>query len=70
MKYIKRKPLHDKCEHRMHYPKINFSCACGKPVKAECYYKGPKCKPMVLCGIHANQAKRRGCDVRYIGETK
>ena len=69
MNYVKRKPLHDKCEHRIHSsPRSVFSYFCGRPAKAECYYKGPKCKPMVLCGIHANQAKRRGCDVRYIGE--
>ena len=67
MKYIKRKPLHDKCEHRMQGDWAFWSYACGKPAKAECYYKGPKCKPMVLCGIHANQAKRKGCDVREIG---
>ena len=69
MNYIKRKPLHDKCEHRA-LRDWGWSYTCGKPAKAECYYKGPKCKPMVLCGIHANQAKRRGCDVRYLGETK
>ena len=70
MKYIKRKPLHDKCEHRMHRDYIAPSSYyyCGKPAKAECYYKGPKCKPMVLCGIHANQAKRKGRDVREIGD--
>ena len=68
MNYIKRKPLHDKCEHRIHGSYTSY--ICRRPVKAECYYKGPKCKPMVLCGIHANQAKRKGCDVRYLGEAK
>ncbi len=70
MKYIKRKPLHDKCEHRIQKYWGDRAYVCGKPAKAECYYKGPKCKPMVLCGMHAYQAKRKGCDVRYIGETK
>ena len=66
---IKRKPLHDKCEHRKLW-RGDYFYPCGKPAKAECYYNGPKFKPMVLCGIHAYQAKRKGCDVRYIGETK
>ena len=65
MKYIKRKPLHDKCEHQ--YFSGPVFC-CGKPAKAECYYKGQKCKPMVLCGMHAYHAKRKGCDVREIGD--
>ena len=73
MNYIKHKPLHDKCEHIVSdfiITGLRYSNACGRTAKAECYYNGPKFKPMVLCGIHANQAKRRGLDVRYIGETK
>lgn len=71
MKYVKHKPLHDKCDKPM--PSFFMSDGtrpCGKTAKAECYFDNPKAKPMSLCGIHANQAKRRGLDVRYIGETK
>ena len=67
MKYIKCKPLHDKCEHRVWITR-HRGVICGITAVAECYYNGPKFKPMSLCGIHANQAKRKGCDVRYIGE--
>lgn len=70
MKYTKRKPLHDKCEKPM--PSFFMSdCTrpCGKTAKAERYFDNPKAKPMSLCGIHANQARRAGYNVKNLGET-
>ena len=41
---------------------------CGKPAKYERLFTDPKAKPMRLCGIHGNQAKRKGYIVKLIGE--
>ena len=61
MKHIKNNPP-EWCEQRMGI----FSC--HKPAKYERLFTDPKAKPMRLCGVHGNQAKRRGFIVKLIGQ--
>lgn len=68
MKYTKHKPPHDKCEHQITYDYCALSLLCGRPAKDERFFDNHKAKPMRLCGIHANQARRAGYTVKNIGE--
>ena len=68
MKYTKHKPAHDKCKHRI--MDLGYGFICGRPAKAERFFDNPKAKPMSLCGIHANQARRAGYTVKNLVEQK
>ena len=68
MKHVKNNPS-ELCEYfNMAVPYSWHTSVCGNPSKYERLFDDPKAKPMRLCGIHANQAKRKGYNVKLIGE--
>ena len=68
MKHIKDDPP-ELCEYfNLSVPYSWHTSVCGKPAKYEWHFTDPKAKPMRLCGVHGNQAKRRGFIVKLIGQ--